>query len=266
MKGLIFSVKRYSIHDGPGIRVTFFMKGCPLGCVWCHNPEGISTFPEKAARINKVGKREFSQSEEVGKYYTTDDILGILEKEQVFINQSKGGVTFSGGEPMLQSGFLLEALKACRANGYHTAVDTSGYSSSENFKSVIPYTDLFLFDLKHLDDSKHIEYTGVSNKTIIENFRLLLGAGKEMMIRIPVIPGYNDDDYHIERLIRFLSETKTESVTKICLLPYHKIGSSKYRRFNIPYLMNDVEQPGTERMKQLRDKFSGTGIKVKIGG
>ena len=237
MKGLIFSVKRYSIHDGPGIRVTFFLKGCPLSCVWCHNPEGISPFPEKVTRINKVGEREFSQGEEVGKYYTADDILGILEKEQVFINQSKGGVTFSGGEPMLQFDFLLEALKACKANGYHTAVDTSGYSSAENFKSVIPFTDLFLFDLKHLDDSKHIEFTGVSNKIVIGNFELLLASGKDVMIRIPVIPGYNDDNSHIERLNRFLVKTKSESVKKIYILPYHKIGSSKYK--TIQYSISD---------------------------
>lgn len=266
MKGLIFSVKLYSIHDGPGIRVTFYMKGCPLSCVWCHNPEGISPFPEKGTRVNKVGEREFSQSEEVGKYYTTDDIIEVLEKEKVFINQSNGGVTFSGGEPLLQIDFLLEALMACKANGYHTAVDTSGYSSAENFKSVIPFTDLFLFDLKHLDDNKHIEFTGVSNKIVIENYELLLASGKDLMIRIPVIPGYNDDNYHIDRLNRFLDKTKTESVKKICLLPYHKIGSSKYKRFNIPYLMNDVEQPTAQRMRQLKDKFSSTGIKVKIGG
>jgi pyruvate formate lyase activating enzyme len=157
MKGLIFSVKRYSIHDGPGIRVTFFMKGCPLSCMWCHNPEGISPFPEYVIRSDKVGEKEFRNREEAGKYYSVENILEILEKERVFINQSKGGVTFSGGEPMLQFKFLLEALKACKENDYHTAVDTSGYSSEENYKSIIPLTDLFLFDIKHLDEARHIE-------------------------------------------------------------------------------------------------------------
>jgi len=266
MKGLIFSVKRYSIHDGPGIRVTFFMKGCPLSCIWCHNPEGLSPLPEKGTRINRVGETEFSQIEVVGKYYSVEDISVILEKERIFINQSNGGVTFSGGEPMLQFEFLLAALKECKSKGYHTAVDTSGYSSAQNFRSVIPYTDLFLFDLKHLDDSKHIEYTGVSNKIILENYRLLLSSGKDIMIRIPVIPGCNDDTEHIERLNKFLNKTKSEYLKKISLLPYHKIGSSKYKRFNIPYLMNDVEQPTAERMKQLKEIFSETGIKVKIGG
>ncbi|MEI6050466.1 MAG: 4Fe-4S cluster-binding domain-containing protein [Bacteroidota bacterium] len=132
MKGLIFSVKKYSIHDGRGIRVTFFMKGCSLSCIWCHNPEGISPFPEEVIQKNRVGEREFSNREEVGKFYSVEDILEILDKEKIFFDQSKGGVTFSGGEPMLQFEFLLEALKACKANGYHTAVDTSGYSQAQN--------------------------------------------------------------------------------------------------------------------------------------
>src|SRR5512133_1552316 len=168
MEGLIFSVKRYSIHDGPGIRVTFFMKGCPLSCMWCHNPEGISPLSETIVKTEKVGERAFSRNEDVGKFYTVDEILQILDKERVFMNESKGGVTFSGGEPMLQAEFLVRALKACKENGYRTAVDTSGYSSPENYKSVIPYTDLFLFDLKHLDDAKHIESTGVSNIGILD--------------------------------------------------------------------------------------------------
>ena len=136
----------------------------------------------------------------------------------------------------------------------------------ENFTSLIPFTDLFLFDLKHLDETKHFELTGVSNSIILENYRLLRESGKDIMVRIPVIPGYNDDNEHIEKLIQFLDTTGTGSLKKISLLPYHKIGSSKYKRFNIEYRMNDVEQPSSERMKQLKDMFSATGIKVKIGG
>ena len=207
MQGLIFSVKRYSIHDGPGIRVTFFMKGCPLNCMWCHNPEGISPFPESVVRTDKIGEIEFSKNEEVGKYYSVENILEILEKDKVFINQSKGGVTFSGGEPMLQHEFLYEVLKACKSNGYHTAIDTSGYSSAENYKSIIPFTDLFLFDIKHLDCAKHVEYTGVSNVGILDNYRLLLESGKEIMVRVPVIPGYNDDPDDLEKLKQFLLKT-----------------------------------------------------------
>ena len=163
MKGLIFSVKRYAIHDGPGIRVTFFLKGCPLSCWWCHNPEGISPDPETVEQIDKVGEREFKKMEEAGKYYTVNEILEILDKEQIFISESKGGVTFSGGEPMMQTDFLLETLKACKNNDYHTAVDTSGHSLFENYAKIIPYTDLFLFDIKHMDDTRHIELSGMSN-------------------------------------------------------------------------------------------------------
>jgi pyruvate formate lyase activating enzyme len=266
MKGLIFSVKRYSIHDGPGIRVTFFMKGCPLSCLWCHNPEGISPFSETVTGIHKVGGREFSYEEEAGKLYSVDNILEILEKERVFINQSKGGVTFSGGEPMLQREFLCEALKASKSGGYHTAVDTSGYSSAENYKSIIPFTDLFLFDIKHLDDTRHIEFTGVSNIGILENYRLLLESGTDIMVRVPVIPGINDDPGHMEKLRQFLVTTKTESLKKINLLPFHKIGSSKYGRFGIPYRMRNVEPPSGEKMHYLKEFFSETGVKVKIGG
>jgi pyruvate formate lyase activating enzyme len=266
MKGLIFSVKRYSIHDGPGIRVTFFLKGCPLKCMWCHNPEGISPFPETVARTNRIGEREFISNEEAGKYYTVDSILEILEKETVFMNHSKGGVTFSGGEPMLQFDFLLEALKACKKMGYHTAIDTSGYSSAENYKSVIPFTDLFLFDIKHLDEAKHLEATGVSNTGIIENFRLLTESGKDIMVRIPVVPGFNDDPEHMERLKAFLTAAKPGSVRKINLLPFHKIGASKYKRFNIPYKMKGIEPPDKEKMQKMKEFFFETGIKVKIGG
>jgi pyruvate formate lyase activating enzyme len=266
MKGLIFSVKRYSIHDGPGIRVTFFMKGCPLSCWWCHNPEGISPVPETVEQIHRIGEKEFLRKEEAGRYFSIDDIVKILEKDKIFISQSKGGVTFSGGEPLHQNEFLTEVLKACRANGYHTAVDTSGYSQPEKIKAVIPFTSLFLFDIKHLDDKKHLSCTGVSNSLIISNFELILNSGAEVFVRIPVIPGYNDDDDHLERLRMFINEHKNKSLKKINLLPFHKIGSSKYKRFNIPYRMGEIQQPSRERMNELKGYFSETGIKVKIGG
>jgi len=232
MEGLIFSVKRYSVHDGPGIRVTFFMKGCPLSCRWCHNPEGISPLEEEVIKKERVGDNEFSRTETVGKYYAVEEILNILEREDPFIKESKGGVTFSGGEPMLQNRFLLEVLKSCKLKGYNTAVDTSGYSSSDNYRSIIPFTDLFLYDIKHLDDTKHIEYTGVSNIRILENYRMILASGPDVMIRIPVIPGFNDDDDHLLRLKQFIISTKSGALKRINLLPFHKIGSSKYKNFS----------------------------------
>jgi pyruvate formate lyase activating enzyme len=266
MKGLIFSVKRYSVHDGPGIRVTFFMKGCPLQCKWCHNPEGISPDCETVTRINRIGDKEFKTEERVGELYSVEAVLSILEKEKVFINHSKGGVTFSGGEPMMQIEFLLDALKACKLNGYHTAVDTSGYSSVENIKSILPYTDLFLYDLKHLDGAKHLQATGVSNIGILNNLGFLLDNNREVMLRIPVIPGFNDDAAYQEKLVSFITSMKAKSLKKIHLLPYHKIGSSKYKKFKMQYNMEGIEPPDKSTMHSMKELLLQTGIKVKIGG
>ena len=266
MKGLIFSIKRYSVHDGPGIRVTFFMKGCPLRCIWCHNPEGISPLPEKVIQTNRVGGKAFSKEEVAGRFYTVKEIIDILDKERVFIDQSGGGVTFSGGEPLLQSEFLIEALKTCKANGYHTAVDTSGYTSTENYMKILPFTDLFLFDIKQLDDLRHIEVTGVSNQLILENYRFLLENAREMMLRIPVIPGINNDKDHILSLVKLIIAYRTPALKKINLLPYNKIGSSKYKRFNRINKMEGLEPPSKEEMGLLKEMFTGTGVKIKIGG
>jgi pyruvate formate lyase activating enzyme len=266
MKGLIFNIRKYSVHDGPGIRVTVFLKGCPLGCLWCHNPEGISSLPQTVIQTRRVGQKEFSNTENAGTYYSVENVLEIIEGEKVFITKSGGGVTFSGGEPMLQHEFLLEALKTCKSTGYHTAIDTSGYCPHENIQSVIPYTDLFLFDIKHLDDTLHTKYTGVSNRLILENYQLVLRSKTDMMIRFPVIPGYNDDPEHLDRLRQFINETKSGSLKKICLLPFHKTGASKYNRFRMPYRLRQIEQPSAQRMNELKEFFSETGIKVKIGG
>lgn len=266
MKGLIFNIKRYAIHDGPGIRVTIFMKGCPLSCLWCHNPEGISPVPSTVGQVDRIGEREFRRNEVVGKYYDSGEILTILEKEKVFINQSGGGVTFSGGEPMMQFDFLREALILCREKGYHTGVDTSGLSSSDRFRKIIPFTDIFLFDIKHLDNQKHKEYTGVSNDEILNNYDLIAANCRGYMVRIPVIPGFNDDEDHLARLKQYIQARKRDNLKMINLLPYHKIGSSKYKKFNIPYKMENVEQPSALRMNELKGYFSDIGVRVKIGG
>jgi pyruvate formate lyase activating enzyme len=266
MKGLIFNVKRYSINDGPGIRVTFFMKGCPLNCMWCHNPEGINAFPEIVKQISRVGENEFTSEVELGTFYSVENILEILNKEKVFFNHSNGGVTFSGGEPMAQFDFLFKVLKACKANGYHTVIDTSGYSSELNYKNISAFTDLFLFDIKHMDDSKHLELTGVSNKGILDNYKLLLNEESEIHVRIPIVPGYNDDSEHLVKLRNFLLATKTDSLTRINLLPYHKTGSSKYQRFNIRNRIENQEPPSKAKMQIIKKIFTEVGVKVKIGG
>lgn len=266
MKGLIFRVLKYSVHDGPGIRVTFFMKGCPLNCLWCHNPEGISPVPQKAALVRKIGGKEFTEMTQAGEYYSVESILEILDREKIFLEQSHGGVTFSGGEPLFQPEFLLEALRACKGKGYHTAVDTSGYAREEDFKAVIPYTDLFLFDLKHLDEPMHSKLTGISNKLILSNFILLVNSGKEVIVRFPVVPGCNDDLAHLAKLRSYLTDNRRDNLKKICLLPFHKTGMAKYRKFGIEYKLMGTEQPTAERMNDLKQFFAETGIKIKIGG
>jgi len=266
MKGLIFNVKRYAIHDGPGIRVTFFMKGCPLSCWWCHNPEGISPEPEEIVNVNRIGEREFSRKETAGRFIEVKEIMEILEKERVFIEKSNGGVTFSGGEPVMQPEFLIEALTACKNGGYHTTVDTSGHFTDSNLKKVLPVTDLFLFDLKHLDTERHILYTGVSNKLIIKNLHKIVSSGTDIILRVPVIPGINDDEIHLKMLKMFINDIKADNIKTISLLPYHKSGTAKYRKFNRQNKMEAVSPPSIQRMKELKEYFSDTGIKIKIGG
>ncbi len=266
MKGLIFNIKRYAIHDGPGIRVTFFMKGCPLGCWWCHNPEGISPKLQEVERVDRIGEKQFTVTETVGKYYTAEELLQIVQKDMVFIEESGGGVTFSGGEPLIQAGFLVEALKVFRREGIHTTVDTSGYAQRTVIDKIIPLTDLFLFDIKHLDPEKHKKYTGVSNEIILDNYNYILKKGMNVIIRIPIIPGFNDDNEQLNALRDFVDSQHGTKIQRVDLLPYHKIGSSKYRKFNLEYKMLDVEQPSTGRMRELKAFFAVSGINIKIGG
>ena len=167
---------------------------------------------------------------------------------------------------MMQFDFLHSALKLCHEKGYHTTVDTSGYAPSVNFRTIIPYTGLFLFDIKHLDEETHYNLTGVSNSLIHENYRLLLQESKNTMVRIPVIPGYNDDEVHIEKLRNFIITTGRGSLRRINLLPYHRIGASKYKKFNIPYRLGEIDPPAKERMHLLKEFFAETGIPVRIGG
>ena len=218
--------------------------------------------------VRRVGDREFICCEEAGYYKSVDDILAVLAREKIFMDQSGGGVTFSGGEPLLQFDFLYEAARECRKQGYHTVIDTSGFAPSENFRLLLPHTDLFLFDIKHLDDDRHIRGTGVSNRLILENLKFLAGNARALAVRIPVIPGYNDDPGHIDRLIDLVGDMYVSRGLpgSVNLLPFHRIGSSKYRKFNLAYGMDGVEPPPAEFMKELKGRFAATGIRVKIGG
>ncbi len=266
MKGLIFSIKRYAIHDGPGIRVTFFMKGCPLDCWWCHNPEGKASCQSLVERTDRVGELEFRSAEVVGKEYTPSEIVAIASRDRVFMEQSGGGVTFSGGEPLLQHKFLKEALRELKAEGYHTTVDTSGFTAPEKLRSIIPFTDLFLYDIKHLDPEIHLSYTGVRNEIIISNLDMILTEGAEVWIRIPVIPGVTANAAYMEEMRKFIEVRKSSKITGINLLPYHKTGSSKYRRFGLQDRMTAVSQVSNGHLDEYIEILNKTGIRIKKGG
>ncbi len=266
MKGLIFSIKRYAIHDGPGIRVTFFMKGCPLDCWWCHNPEGKSSCRLTIPRIDRIGDREFITEEQVGIEYTPEELLKKAERDRVFMDYSGGGVTFSGGEPLMQHEFLLGTLTLLKRSGFHTTIDTSGYARPEVLRSVIPVTDLFLYDLKHLDTEAHEKYTGVGNELIVSNLDMLLDSDAGVMLRIPVIPGVTADVAYMERLRHFIGNRRKENIREINLLPYHKTGKSKYHRFGLPDRMDSVNQVPNGHLDEYIEILKPLGIHIKKGG
>jgi pyruvate formate lyase activating enzyme len=256
----IFEIKRFAVHDGDGIRTTVFFKGCPLQCIWCHNPEGLSFEPQQAFFEHKcVGcgeckKESFSTEGCLGEariYYgkeiTVDELLPVLLEDKDFYENSDGGVTLSGGECLMQAEFCAELLKRLKENGVHTAVDTCGFVSKEALNKVIPYTDVFLYDLKAYDDEVHIKCTGKSNKIILENLLYLDSLGKNIEIRIPYVPEYNSDQ--IEKIAILLSKLK--HITKIRVLPYHNYAGSKYVALNMKNTLPQI-LPTDEEIDEAR--------------
>jgi pyruvate formate lyase activating enzyme len=265
MTGIIFDIKRFAIHDGPGIRTTVFMKGCPLKCLWCHNPESISSQPCTIERISRIGEQTFRNNEVVGQVKTLKEVMDVLEKEWVFMDESGGGVTFSGGEPMLQYEFLEALLTACKQRGMHTAVDTCGFVSTEILRKIAPLTDLFLYDLKIMDSERHRFYTGVPNQVILENLQELVSQNNKIRIRIPVIPDINDSQENIMESIQFLKKLNGK-IEGVDLLPFHNTASGKYHRFEINYAMSETKKPKETEMNLLKKQIEEAGFEVKIGG
>jgi len=300
IQGRIFNIQKYSIHDGPGIRTTVFLKGCPLSCTWCHNPESQSFEPEilfygkrcigcgvcleqcpRKALYIKDGSMFYDRKrcnlcqncvkvcypkarETAGELKDVKQVMKEIEKDRTFYEESGGGVTFSGGEPLSQPDFLLKLLKSCKAAEIHTAVDTSGYARPEIISVVSELTGLFLYDLKVIDDEKHIKYTGVSNKTILENLKTISGLGKRIFIRLPLIPGVNDDDDNIKATAEIIKNTP--GVEQVNLLPYHNIAADKYRRLGRLNTLDVFKVPAQEEVDAVAAKYMSYGVKVKIGG
>lgn len=264
-KGLIFDIRRYSVHDGPGIRTTVFFKGCPLNCVWCHNPESILPQPQRIRRCRTLNGRQRILEEEIGRWVESGDIMLEVLKDRLFYEESKGGVTFSGGEPLSQPRFLKELLVRCREEGLHTAVDTSGYAAEESFTKISQLTDVLLFDLKTADKRKHEEYTGVDNALIIRNLMNLPTEGPEVYIRIPVIPGFNSTTKDMALLREIVSRVKT-SVARVDLLPFHRLGRQKYEALGMVSPAGFGPEIRPRELEQLMQVFEEAGFSVKKGG
>ena len=261
----IFDIKRFAVHDGPGIRTTVFLKGCPLRCAWCHNPESQEREPVSVDIVRKLNGRSVPGKKVYGERMEVDQVVETLIKDLHFYEESNGGVTFSGGEPLMQPEGLVQLLEACKMRGIHTTVDTSGYASWELFEKIMPLTDLFLFDLKNMDPGLHKEYTGMDNSAILANADKLLKAGARLVFRIPVIPGVNTTDSEVAGMVSFLKE-RAEKMTEVHLLPYHRIAENKYRNLKMEQDLADVAEPDERMMRHLKEKFEHTGLKVIIGG
>lgn len=260
MKATIFSIQRNSIVDGPGIRTTVFFKGCNMKCKWCHNPESQNAEKEILFYKNRCigcGDCEGITAEDkgfacingakeiCGKDYTVDELLTLLIKDKIFYKVSQGGVTFSGGECLLQIDFLVEIMKKCKQEGIHTALDTAGNLPWSYFEKIIPYTDLFLYDIKAVNEKLHIEGTGVSNKVILNNLkRLSSDCSTEIIIRIPLIPDFNATHKEIKSISDFLCGIKVKSVE---FLPYHSMSQHKYEALNMPF--TNYPLPSTEEVE-----------------
>lgn len=298
-EGLIFDLKKYSINDGPGIRTTVFFKGCPLRCRWCHNPEGQSFAPEimirasrcladcnecvaacaedaivKTASVPVLDRQKCNACgkctdacpadaiEMVGRRLNSAQLLREIEKDRIFHEQSDGGVTFSGGEPLSQADFLGEILEYCRKKEIHTTVDTCGFVATDILEAIARKTDLFLYDLKVIDEKRHLAFTGESNALILENLRRLAAMGKKTIVRLPVVPGVNDSEENIKEMARFLRSLGT--ISEISLLPYHKLGRDKYRGLE-KKAEDEYTPPSAECLERIKKDLEEYGFRVSLG-
>lgn len=276
-KGLVFEIRRFCVHDGPGIRTTLFFKGCPLSCWWCHNPESQDFKPEISVKKLALSGNLFEKTETTGSFMTVNEVMAVIERDRIFYDESNGGVTFSGGEPLMQERFLKELLIRCKQKKLHTAIDTSGYASPTTFDRVSRLADLFLYDLKLAEDALHRKYTGVSNRLILRNLEALIKSGKAVMLRFPVVPGITDTEENvfetkaiINSLIRLRklhnSQMGEQNILQINLLPYHSMAREKYRRFCKTNLLNEIPDLSVDQLLPLKKEFETLEIPVHLGG
>ncbi|KPJ22387.1 glycyl-radical enzyme activating protein [Streptococcus phocae] len=249
--GIVFNIQHFSIHDGPGIRTTVFLKGCPLRCPWCANPESQQKAPEEMLTVDG------SKTETVGSLKTVDEVIDEVLKDIDFYEESGGGMTLSGGELFAQFDFALALLKAAKKAGLHTAIETTAFAKHEQFVSLIDYVDFIYTDLKHYDLLKHREVTGVRNNLIIKNIHYAFAAGKEIVLRIPVIPDFNDS---LEDAKAFSQLFNQLNINQVQLLPFHQFGENKYKLLGRDYQMAEVKAYHPEDLQDYQDVFLDHGI------
>jgi pyruvate formate lyase activating enzyme len=297
--GCVFNIERFAIRDGPGIRTTVFLKGCPLRCLWCANPESISPVPqlfylenlctrcyrcvdvcpnkattktsEGAIAINRSLCQACGKCVEVcpnkarqisGNLMTVDEVLEEVKKDALFYQNSGGGVTFSGGEPTQQPEFLWHLLKRSQESGIQTALDTSGFVKPEILKRVLEHTNLVLYDIKHMDPAKHKEITGVDNRLILENAKMIATMGKPMIIRVPLIPEHNDSKENFKALAEFMLSL---GLKRVDLLPYHSLGKIKYQRLGMEYKLSDLKPFAAGEVAKIKADLESYGLQVGVG-
>lgn len=298
-KGIVFNIQKYSVNDGPGIRTTIFLKGCPLNCLWCHNPESQRTQRDIFFIANRClgcgkcieacGTGALSSKEEkiifdkklcqncgnctkacrpkarhfVGDEMTVEEVMKEIMKDYIFYDESGGGATFSGGEPLVQSDFLLQLLERCKEEGIHTTIDTCGFASWDILEKVADNVDLILYDIKHMDNDKHIKYMGTPNELILDNLKKLSERRKRIFVRMPIIPGINDDEENLKKAAEFITKLNVEQVN---LLPYHGIAKDKYNRLSRDYELLEVKDPTKDDMSKVLEVLQSFGLNCKIGG
>lgn len=297
-KGLIFNIQQFSVHDGPGIRTTVFFKGCPLRCLWCSNPESQNSFPELMVRDilcqgcgacvsacpqgavtfsptegRKIDRRKcnnclvcvsaciYGSLKVCGQYLTVEEVIQEVLKDRLFYKNSGGGVTLSGGEVLMQSAFAREVLKSCKAEGLHTALDTSGFGPWEALEALLPWVDLLLFDVKHLDSQTHRRTTGMGNELILENLKKA-ASRTDIWLRVPLIAGFNDDDGHMSAVAALARQVKAR---KVSLLPYHEGGKSKAEQLGRTYFYTESLIPQADRVRLYLKVLGEKGLEVSEG-